>query len=251
MVYFRLLLMFLAALMIVPATQAVAADQQYKLASGDTIKIHVFGEDDLNMEVRLDSTGAINYPFLGKVRVTGLTVSGLESKLINGLRDGYLINPQVNVSIVEHRSFYVEGEVKNPGGYPYKPGLTVRKAISLAGGYTEFAAKDRFKIRYDKSPDAQVDTVSADAQVGPGDSVTVDKSIFYIDGEVEKPGSYPFQPGLTLREAVSLAGGLTERASESNIVIVSKDGTQGRAEKTGMGTKIRSGDSIRIKQSFF
>jgi len=237
-------------MLFLPAGQVTAADQQYLLASGDQIRIHVFGEDELNMEVRLDSTGEINYPFLGKMRVTGLSVDELESRLIRGLKNGYLLSPQVNVSIVEHRKFFIEGEVKSPGGYPYVPGLTVRKAISLAGGFTEFAAREQFKVRYDKSPHKAI-IVRAGTPVGAGDTIAVEKSIFYIDGEVSKPGSYPFQPGLTLREAISLAGGLTERASKTNINITSKAGKQRPVSDAVMGTKINLGDSILIKQSFF
>jgi len=232
-------------------TVASHNSESYRLAAGDSIRIQVFGEDDLNLEVRLDSSGVINYPFLGKLHVTGLTVEGLRDKLIRGLKDGYLRSPQVNVSIVEHRSFFIEGEVKNPGAYPYQPGLTVRKAISLAGGFTDFAARDHFKLLHDKDSARQSITVGYGARVTPGDSISVAKSIFYIDGEVKKPGSYPYHLGLTLREAISLAGGLTERASDSNIQIVSKDGSEHVIGRAGMGTKIVSGDSIYIKQSFF
>jgi len=203
-------------------TVASHNSESYRLAAGDSIRIQVFGEDDLNLEVRLDSSGVINYPFLGKL-----------------------------LSIVEHRSFFIEGEVKNPGAYPYQPGLTVRKAISLAGGFTDFAARDHFKLLHDKDSARQSITVGYGARVTPGDSISVAKSIFYIDGEVKKPGSYPYHLGLTLREAISLAGGLTERASDSNIQIVSKDGSEHVIGRAGMGTKIVSGDSIYIKQSFF
>jgi len=223
----------------------------YRLASGDMIRIQVFGEDDLNLEVHLDSSGVINYPFLGKIHVTGLTVEELRGRLISGLKDGYIRSPQVNVSIVEHRSFFIEGEVKKPGAYPYQPGLTVRKAISLAGGFSEFAAHDHFNLVHDKGNASQSITVGYGARVAPGDSISVAKSVFYIDGEVKNPGSYPCRMGLTLREAISLAGGLTERASDSNIQIVSKDGSEHSLGRTGMGTKIVSGDSIYIKQSFF
>jgi len=223
----------------------------YRLASGDMIRIKVFGEDDLNLEVHLDSSGVINYPFLGKIHVTGLTVEELRSRLISGLKDGYIRSPQVNVSIVEHRSFFIEGEVKNPGAYPYQPGLTVRKAISLAGGFTEFSSRDHFNLVHDRARGKHAVTVGYGASVGPGDSISVAKSVFYIDGEVKSPGSYPYHLDLTLREAISLAGGLTERASDSNIQIVSKDGSEHALGRTGMGTKIVSGDSIYIKQSFF
>jgi len=225
----------------------------YRLASGDMIRIRVFGENDLNLEMHLNSSGVINYPFLGKIRVKGLTVEELRDKIIRGLKDGYLRSPQVNVSIVEHRSFFIEGEVNSPGAYPFQPGLTVRKAISLAGGFTEFATRDRFRLVYDKahSKSKQAVTVGYSALVGPGDSISVARSVFYIDGEVKSPGSYPYHLGLTLREAISLGGGLTERASDSNIQIVSKDGSEHELGRAGMGTKIISGDSIYIKQSFF
>jgi len=223
----------------------------YRLASGDMIRIQVFGEGDLNLEVRLDSSGVINYPFLGKIRVEGLTVEALQNKLIRGLKDGYLRSPQVNVLIVEHRPFFIEGEVKNPGAYPYQPGLTVRRAISLAGGFTESATRDHFSLMHDKARDKQAATVGAGASVGPGDSISVSKSIFYINGEVENAGSYPYHPGLTLREAITLAGGLTERASESNINIISSNGRKHAIGSAGMGARISSGDSIHIKQSFF
>jgi len=239
-----------------PAAPAASRAQDngadsYRLASGDMISIKVFGEDDLSLEVHLDSSGVINYPFLGKIHVTGLTVEELRGKLIRGLKDGYLRSPQVNVSIVEHRSFFIEGEVKKPGAYPYQPGLTVRKAISLAGGFTGFAARDHFSLLHDKDSAKESITVGYGARVAPGDSISVSKSVFYIDGEVKSPGSYPYHLGLTMREAISLAGGLTERASDSNIQIVSKDGSEHALGRAGMGTKIISGDSIYIKQSFF
>jgi len=251
MAFFRLTLASMIMMMLLPVQYVFSAEQSYHLAAGDLIRVHVFGEDDLNMEVRLDATGVINYPFLGKVRVTGLTVDEFQNKLIHGLKNGYLVSPQVNVSIVEHRPFFIDGEVKNPGGYPYVPGLTVRKAIALAGGYTDYAAKDVFHVVREKSPIKKVISVGADAPVGPGDSVSVDKSVFFIDGEVKKPSSYPFRRGMTLREAISLAGGLTERASEKKIVIVSKDGKERSIAKDGMNTRIDSGDSILVKQSFF
>ncbi|WP_018294792.1 SLBB domain-containing protein [Mariprofundus ferrooxydans] len=251
MINFRLLVTVVTVLLLFSPGQACAGEAQYRLAPGDQIRIHVFGEDDLNLEARLDSTGEINYPFLGKIRVTGLTVEELQNKLIDGLRDGYLRAPQVNVSIVEHRSFFIEGEVKNPGAYPYQPGLTIRKAVSLAGGYTEFADREHYHLVHDKSPGRSLLISDVNTPVRPGDSITLEKSVFYIDGEVNKVGSYPYHSGLTLREAISLAGGLTERASESNIVIVSSDGSQRAVDKAGMSTKIKSGDSIRIKQSFF
>ena len=239
------LMLILACLNVVHA----ADEPLYRLASGDLIKIHVFGEPELNIETRLGGKGEINYPFLGKITVAGLTVHEFEQKLISGLKKGYLKNPQVNVSIVEYRPFFIEGEVKQPGGYPYIPSLTIRKAVSLAGGFTEFAAKDKFIVVFDATKEQK--TLDVNAEISPGDSIIVDKSNFYIYGEVKEAGSYPLMPGLTLREAISLAGGLTERASESNITITSKEGEEKVIGKEGLGTKLHVGDSVYIKQSFF
>jgi len=131
------------------------------------------------------------------------------------------------------------------------PGLTIRKAVSLAGGFTEYATRQSFYVVYEKPAGRSSVNVGVDAPIGPGDSITVGKSIFYISGEVNKPDGYPCRPGLTMREAISLAGGLTERASERKIDIISKDGTERAVEDDVMSTKIESGDSIRVKQSFF
>lgn len=250
MILSRILAVFMFVLALVPMNEALAKEGlQYKLASGDLIKIQVFNEPELNLETRLSSTGIINYPFLGKILVSGLSVRTLERKLIKGLKSGYLKSPQVNVSIVEHRPLFIEGEVNNPGGYPYIPGLTIRKAVSLAGGFTKFAAKEKFVVVYDKTQHKGI--VGANALIGPGDVVVVEKSIFYIYGEVKNAGSYAFRPGLTLREAVSLAGGMTERASEDNTFITSKGGKERAIDKEAMGTKLQPGDAIYIKQGFF
>jgi len=223
----------------------------YRLASGDKIQIHVFGEDGLSMELRLDEAGVINYPFLGKILVKGLTVESLQNTITEGLKQGFLQSPHVNVSIVEHRQFFIYGEIGTPGGYAYVPGLTIRKAIALAGGFTEVANKERFLVTYDESNKNKVRSIGINAPIRPDDSITVLKSVFFIDGEINNVGSFPFRSGLTLREAISLAGGLTERASASRIVIVSKDGKSRIVGESGMATKIHPSDSISIKQSFF
>lgn len=107
---------------------------QYTLGSGDTVSITVYGQEDLSLETRLTDIGVINYPYLGEISVLGMTVSGLESFIYEGLKGDYLINPSVSVSIIEYRPFFINGEVKDPGGYPYQPGLTVDKPLHSREG---------------------------------------------------------------------------------------------------------------------
>jgi protein involved in polysaccharide export with SLBB domain len=152
---------------------------EYELGSGDQIRIQVFGEEDLGMEVRLSDAGTISYPFLGEIQVKGLSVGRLEASIISGLKPDYLIDPKVSVSIIEYRQFYVHGEVKKPGGFPYLPGITLRKAIALAGGFTERASKTKISVIHEG--DEVIKKSSAIAlgdKLAPGDIVTIRQSFF-------------------------------------------------------------------------
>jgi protein involved in polysaccharide export with SLBB domain len=151
----------------------------YKLGSGDMISIRVLGEDDLKRErIRLSDAGTISFPVLGEIRVKGMTVGALEDYVANGLRGRYLLNPQVTISIDEYRNFFVNGMVEKPGGYPFSPGLTVRKAISIAGGFRERAARDKINIIRDDDPNQTIRKVDLSTGVQPGDILTVEESFF-------------------------------------------------------------------------
>ncbi|MBM3560545.1 MAG: polysaccharide export protein [Alphaproteobacteria bacterium] len=152
---------------------------RYQLASGDVISIVVFGEDDLKREkIRLTDAGTISYPMLGELRVLGRTVGDLEKIIADGLRGRYLINPRVSVSVDEYRPFFIHGQVERGGGYPFQPGLTVRKAVSIAGGFKERASKDKIFIMRDGDPGKKPFRVELDMPVRPGDIITVEESFF-------------------------------------------------------------------------
>ena len=155
---------------------AFASD--YRLGPGDRIKITVFNEVDLSMEVRLSDAGSFLYPFLGEVVVKGMTISDLQSKMTVSLSDGYLKDPKVYVSILEYRPFFVNGEVKSPGAYPYQPGLTVRKAIALSGGVTQRASLNKIYIIHESDVAGTPKLTSLNNMLLPGDIITVDQSFF-------------------------------------------------------------------------
>jgi polysaccharide export outer membrane protein len=150
----------------------------YRLAADDRVSITVFGEPDLSLEkVRIATNGTISIPLIGQIKVTGLTASQVEKKVAALLADGYLKKPGVTVSIAEYRLFYITGEVKNPGGYGYRDGLTVHKAVSLAGGFSERANKNKISITHEDSND-EVEGVKLNDQVRPGDVINVKESFF-------------------------------------------------------------------------
>jgi polysaccharide export outer membrane protein len=120
-----------ASLLVISSAQAA-----YTLGAGDSIRIAVYGEEDLSFEEYLiDSGEKIDYPYVGEIDLKYQTPKNLQELITRGLQNGYLLDPKVTVNIVKYRNVYVNGVVNNPGGYEYQPGLTVQKAIALAGGF--------------------------------------------------------------------------------------------------------------------
>ena len=152
------------------------AQGPYILGAGDKIEIKVYGQDDLYTNALLGNSGTINYPFLGEIKVSGLTIKQLEDVITKGLKDGYLISPNVDAQVVEYRPFYIHGEVKNPGAYPYQPGMSINQAIALAGGLTERASKD--KISLFKEGNKQSISASLSSNVAAGDTITIEQRFF-------------------------------------------------------------------------
>ena len=227
-------------------------DQSYRLSASDKISIRVFNEENLNLETTLGNSGVISYPLLGDLKVKGLTLSEVESLITRGLKGPYLLNPRVTVTMVEYRSFFVNGEVTRPGGYPYQPGLTVRKAIALAGGMSENASKEKLSLIRENDKTKTPTRAKFDTVVYPGDIVIVmEYQQVYLNGEVKKPGGYSFKPGLTLRKAIALAGGFTERASKDKIFVIHEASDDQKPERGKLEDIVQPGDIITIKQSFF
>lgn len=170
--------LFLLLMMFANTTTAQTFEFDYQLGAGDKISIRVFGEEDLSLDILVANSGVLNYPFLGELKVVGLTIAELEKSIDSGLRGDYLINPNVNVSITEYRPFFIQGQVMQPGAYPFQPGLNVSKAITVASGFTERAARKKLSIiRANDSSQSERDVKLSD-QVRPGDMIVVHESFF-------------------------------------------------------------------------
>lgn len=150
----------------------------YRLGANDVIKLQVYGEDALSTETRVSGDGKISVPLLGVLEIKGLTVKETEELIAKRLSDGFLKNPRVVIYITKYRNFYVAGEVKAPGGYPYEDGLTVLKAVTLAGGFTNKAAEGRVKIKRLKGKEEETLRVKLEDPVFPDDIIVVPESFF-------------------------------------------------------------------------
>jgi len=175
----RGVVVLLAACLGFAASAAVAQGaSEYQLGPGDLIQIHVYGEDDLSVQLRVEKDGSFSYPFLGEVAAQGKTVNELEEHIREALAGDYIVDPDVRVFVQEYRPFFVRGEVNNPGGYPYVPGLNVQKAGSLAGGFTGLASQGNIYVVRDETSNRQRREADLDTEVGPGDIVIVEEGFF-------------------------------------------------------------------------
>jgi protein involved in polysaccharide export with SLBB domain len=167
-------LTLLSILLMLAFSAVVKAD--YLLGAGDLVNIVVYDEPELSMEARVDSVGVVSYPFIGSLSMKGKSVSDVKRQIVSGLKGGYLINPEVTVTVLEYRQFFVNGRVKNPGAFAYQPGITVQKSISLAGGFDTRANKDDVSITSGESGDIR--KVTPETLVQPGDVVSVERGFF-------------------------------------------------------------------------
>ncbi len=164
-----------------PVATELAADGQwrYLLNSEDEIKVVVYGEEELSDTYKVDAAGNISMPLIGTVPVRGQTTTGLEQVLVQKLADGFLNNPNVRVEMVTYRPFFILGEVRNPGKYPYTPGLTVFSAVAIGGGFTYRANTDDFEVvRQLSNGEKSKGSAKRDSELYPGDIIYVRERLF-------------------------------------------------------------------------
>jgi protein involved in polysaccharide export with SLBB domain len=160
------------------AAQDVVGQADYHLSTGDTIYVRVYGESDLTIRLKVPTDGMVRYAFVGDFQLAGKTIDQLEEEITGRLLGDYMVDPQVSVSIVEFRDFYIQGEVGRTGGIAWQPGLTVRTAITLAGGLKERASKSKWYLVPEGGGEDDRRKVSEDDIVNPGDTLIIKQSFF-------------------------------------------------------------------------
>jgi len=221
--------------------QAAEADGQYRVGAGDVLKIIVFGEPDLSGPVRVDGDGTIPFQYLQRVKADGRTVGEIAETLRKGLADGYLKNPQVSVEVDQYHSqnVYVMGEVKTAGKFVLPGNSTLADVLTQAGSTTATAGHWVLIFHHKQGTDAagpantdnsapDIKVSLTDIQSGRAqniaiqdlDTVSVPKAErIFVNGFVRTSGAYPYEEGMTVFEAVAIAGGVSEKGSSSRISI--------------------------------
>ena len=230
--------------------------QEYRIGPGDKLNIAVFGHPDLSVEALVDGSGRISLPLIGQISANAKTITELQEEITTALNKDYIINPRVTLEVVNFRPFYILGDVNKPGSYSYIEGMTVRMAVAIAGGF-KFRAEDLWDqnetvtVYHVNDPDKTKIAVEPGDLVLPGDSIEVERRLFFILGQVKKPGSYTYIEGMTVRMAVALAGGFTRRAKEDPIAVIrSQDSEQIKIE-VDQGELVLPGDSIEVDRRLF
>jgi polysaccharide export outer membrane protein len=231
---------------------------EYRIGPKDVLEITVIGFEDLNKKYRVSEDGKISLPYLGEVEVQALTKSTLEKKLAELLKNKYLENPQVTVTIVEYQSkkVYLIGAVKTPGPYDVLGRLTLLKLIAQAGGLSSDAGNEIIVMRQLPEGDKTSLKISVEDLILKGDpgldiplqpedviSIPADKTVqIYVTGQVKTPGALQVRESNipTLLRAIAQAGGFSDQASKGGVIIKRKD-------KSGKETKIKVNVSDIIK----
>jgi|KBSSwiStaDraftv2_1062776.scaffolds.fasta_scaffold03715_9 polysaccharide export outer membrane protein len=156
-----------------------ASEPGYRLGASDEVRIWVFGFDAMNNSYTVGDTGAVSLPFVGTVPVAGRSTTDIEQSIAALLKERNLaIDPRVSVQLTKYRPFYIAGEVQKPGQYPYVPGLTVEKAVSMAGGYTFRARQNSATVTRKEGGRTIRGRAEADTALMPDDNIVVPEAWF-------------------------------------------------------------------------
>jgi polysaccharide export outer membrane protein len=243
----------------------------YIVGPQDVLSITVFGEPDFSGKYTVEEDGTFTYTQLGRIKAGGLTLKALEGELRRQLADGFFRNPQVAVKVEDYKSqrILVLGEVRSPGPMTLKAGMTILEAIAEAGSTTPSASDDAVVLRPKAKPandSGEIETeiihvslarlqageLSLNLLLRDGDTVRVPKAeSVYVAGEVRNPNGYIVAANTTVLQAITLAGGLTERGSDRRIRIkrvVNGKETELDAKLTDI---VKPGDTIIVRPSLF
>lgn len=248
----------------------------YVIGPKDVLLVTVFSQPDLTGKFEVGADGAITYPFVGRVTVSGLTTRKAEELLVSKLSPTYLRNPQVTVVVDTFLSqqFFVLGEVNSPGTFYLRGDETLIQAIARAGSTKQDASDDIIVIRR-QSPTAAMGPIrpeqadekdvhhvsmaklssggtSENIIIQNGDTIVVPRaeSVFLL-GQVKNPGPYRFSQATTILQLLSMAGGPTDRGAVNRITIVRVVNGKRQQIKAGLNDTVQPNDTIMVPEKFF
>lgn len=269
-----LMLFFAVALQVAPATGN--DPRLYVVGSNDVLAITVYNQPQLSGKFAVEADGTFAFPLLGRVAAGGLSIRAVEDKVRQGLAAGFLADPQVSVTVDQYRSqqIFVMGEVRQPGSLQFTGSMTLMEALARAGSTTERAGMEAVIVRASTNtlgapsaanPNApSVDTIRVNLQdlqsgvpsqnvvLRAGDTISVPRAeTVFVTGQVKTPGEYVIRRLTTVRQALALAGGVSDRGSTRRIEIVRFVDGKEVTIKVDLQTTVQPGDTIVVRERFF
>ena len=251
-----------------PAASATAAVvNEYKIGSGDVVRISVYQNPDLTLETKITEAGIVTYPLLGTIRLGGLGVTAAEKLIGDGLRNGNFVKqPQVTIVVLQVRGNQasVLGQVNRPGRFPIEVAdMRLTDLLANAGG-TAVNGADRvvltgtrggapYRVEVDLPTLFDPAGRDKDVLIQNGDTLWVDRQpLIFIYGEVQRPGAVRLERGMTVMQALATGGGLNLRGTERGLRVHRK-GTDGKVQvvQPAMDDALREGDVVFVKESLF
>lgn len=241
--------------------------KSYVLGPGDTIRVTVFQNPDMTTETRISEAGTITFPLVGEVQIGKLSTADAEARIASMLiKGGFLVKPQVNIAVTQVRSRQasVLGQVNKPGKYPLEDAtVRVTDLLALAGGVLATGADTitlttreegkEIKRQINIPAILQSGDTSKNVEISNGDIIYVDRApVFYIYGEVQKPGAYRLERGMSVMQGISLGGGLSPRGTLRGVRINRPaENGQVSALQVNLGDIVKEDDVIYVKESLF
>ena len=229
----------------------LSPEEEYRIGPSDVVEVYILRVPELSREYRVGADGTIEMPFLGKIKAQKKTSQELAAVIAGGLREGYLVDPQVSILVKQvNRQFFIQGAVHTPGVYNIEGRPSLLELITIAGGLNPSYGATAFIIRSIRQPPREVQTTAVsdsepradyelrkaninallrgdfaeNVAIEPGDIVHIPPTdVFFVGGEVKAPGSFPLKEGTTLRQAISLAQGANPFAAPGKAVIFRED----------------------------
>jgi polysaccharide export outer membrane protein len=251
---------------------------EHTLGPGDVLRVSVYDNPDLSQEVTIEADGAFSYPLIGRVQAAGLTVRQLENLLAQRFADGYLVSPQLAVTVTQHKSqqVYVMGAVSKPGPYALQRQTTLLEALSAAGGPTAEAglevilthAADKQALSSGTSAGSAaangqpVMRVSLEQLMAGGvpqsitlqdrDVIYVPEGAFvYVTGEIQRPGRVRLEKDTTIQKVVTLSGGFTKFAATKSMTVQRMVNGKRQEFQAGPNDLLQAEDVVVVRPSLF
>jgi polysaccharide export outer membrane protein len=249
------------------AAASVRASTEYRLGTGDVIRVTVYQNPDLTVETRITESGLVSYPLLGQVRLGGMRVSEAERAIADGLRNGSFVRqPQVTIALLQVRGHQasVLGHVTRPGRYVLETAeVRLSELLAMAGGISATGADQvvvdgqrdgkPFRVEVDVPSLFARSNRAEDLLILNGDTLWVERQpLVYIYGEVQRAGALRLERGMTLIQTLAAGGGLTQRGTERGIR-VHRRGADGRIQvlQPAMDDPLQEGDVVYVRESLF